>query len=424
MEREYVDIGVRNAWGGELPLRLFSEDRQRHMFLVGQTGTGKSTLLKTIFTQDVASGTGCALIDPHGDLALEVLGEIPGHRIDDVAVLDPSDTERPVAFNPFYRVPKDEQSLVASNITATFKHIWHASWGPRLEYILFNAVAALVAAPDHLRPSFLAIPLLLVRKDYRDRVVSCVEDAVVRRFFVEEFDRWNDRQRAEYLGAVQNKIGQFLASPFVRNVIGQWKPTIDINEILATSKVLIVRLPKGVLGEEPANLLGSLIVSGFQQAAMRRAAVPEQDRHDFHLHIDEFTNFTTSAFAGMLSEIRKYGLSVCPTSQFLDQIPTDVLSALLGNVGTLIVFRVSASDAETLAKELGGYPPHTLRELGLGEMCVRLPAGQAASDFVLGRTLHDPSKSSGDVRNVLHQSRMRYGRSRAVVEARMQRWLH
>ena len=235
--------------------------------------------------QDMAAGQGLALIDPHGDLALEVLDLVPPHRIDDVVFIDPSDLDHIVGFNPFYRVAPDEQALVASNLVAAFRHVWADSWGPRLEYILYNAVAALLAAPDPLRPTFLAIPRLLVDPDYRRRVLMGVTDPRVRSFFHDEFDQWGERQLAEALSPVQNKIGQVISNPAVRNVLSQWHPRFDLDEAMKMRKILIVRLPKGTLGADPANLLGSLLVAGLLQAAMRRA--DPSTRVPFHLYIDE-----------------------------------------------------------------------------------------------------------------------------------------
>ncbi len=420
---ERFQIGLREGWGGAVPLTLSCMDRRRHVFVIGQTGTGKSTLLQQLLAQDIEAGNGCALIDPHGDLAHAVLDAVPPHRVDDVVVVNPTDAERPVALNPFYRVPVDERALVASNLTAAFKHIWRDSWGPRLEYILYNTVAALLDAPDSLRPSFLAIPLVLVRQDYRERVIRHIQDPRVRGFFVDEFCGWNERQLAEYLSPAQNKIGQFLANPFVRNIVGQWKPTVDLSAIMEKGHILIAPLSKGTLGEEPANLLGSMIVSGLQHAAMRRASMPEAKRADFHLFVDEFHNFTTDAFASMLSEVRKYGLTLTVAGQYLSQAPDDVRDAIFGNVGTIISFRVSADDADRLTKEIGDYSARTLRELSLGEICVRLTqAGQGSAAFV-GRTVPETTPAHRHRANVLNQSRMRFGRDRANTETRMARWL-
>ena len=246
-----LHIGNRSIWGQTFPFGISAANRRRHLYVIGQTGTGKSTLLRSLMAQDMAAGQGLALIDPHGDLALDVLDLVPPHRIDDVVFLDPSDLDHVVGFNPFYRVEPDEQALVASNLVAAFRHVWADSWGPRLEYILYNAVAALLAAPDPLRPTFLAIPRLLVDPDYRRRVLMGVTDPRVQSFFRDEFDHWGERQLAEALSPVQNKIGQVISNPAVRNVLSQWHPRFDLDDAMQTRKILIVRLPKG--NEQPGG---------------------------------------------------------------------------------------------------------------------------------------------------------------------------
>lgn len=423
MEPFDIQFGEREVWGGKQPLGLFREDRRRHTYIVGQTGTGKSTLMREMIAQDIEAGEGCAIIDPHGDLALEVLDRVPPSRIDDVIFLDPSDIAHPIGINPFYRVPLDERSLVASNIVATMKHIWRDSWGPRLEYILYNTVAGVLDAPDHLRPSMLSIPLVFVRKDYRDRIVRSVQDPRVRSFFVDEFASWNERQISEYLSSVQNKIGQFLSNPFIRNILGQWRPSIDLHHIVESRKILIVRLSKGTLGEEPANLLGSLIASGFQQAVMRRASKREEERGDFHLHIDEFQNFTTDAFASALSEARKYRLNLTLAHQYLDQLDPAVRSAVFGNVGSIIAFRVSAGDAEHLSRELGDYVPTVFSDLSRGQVCARLMQEGEPRPACLGKTDPNMTRVYGRSKTIIEQCRQRHATPRGVVEARIQQWI-
>lgn len=418
-----LHLGYRQVWGGEVPLQLLRRDRRRHLYIIGQTATGKSTLLEHLIAQDIAVGAGCALIDPHGDLALAVMDGVPGRRIDDVIVVDPSDIAHPVGFNPFYRVPADERALVAANLTATFKHVWRDSWGPRLEYILFNTIAALLDAPDHLRPSFLSIARMLVDRQYREAVVRHVGDPRVRSFFVDEFAHWNERQLEERVGSVQNKIGQLLASPYVRNILGQWKPSFDLAQVLAEKRILIVRLAKGLVGEEPANLLGSFIATGLQHAALQRAAVPAAAREDFHLHIDEFQNFSTDAFASVLSEARKYGLTLTCAHQYLAQLSDEIAEAVFGNVGSIIAFRVSSEDAERLAREIGEFHPRIFRDLEMGQICARLLQGQAASLSCRGRTEVFVAAHRGRQETVRAQSRQRYGRSREQVETNQVQWL-
>ena len=422
MKDEFVDLGLMHSWGGDRPLRIFDVDRRRHLYVVGQTGTGKTTLLKNIVGQDLQRGAGVAVLDPHGDLADELLDLVPKHRIDEVHFLDPTDAERPFGFNPFFRSNPDERSLIAENLTAIFKSQWRDSWGPRLEYILRNTFRALLDAPDHLRPSFLCVPLTLINPDYRNRLIGHVVDPQTRIFF-DELSSWPARQLAEALSPVQNKIGEFLSNPYTRNILGQWKPSFDLFELMNRQQILIVRLPKGTLGESTANLFGSFIAGGLQQAAMRRAAIPVNERTDFHLVIDEFPNFTTGTFANVLSESRKYGLTLTIGHQYINQMSEPIEKAVFGNVGSLAVFRVSAEDAIRLGKELGDYSPATLRALGRGQMIARVASKTGIPRIYHTVTRPDVVPVLGHSENIRHQSRVRFGRDRGKVEDHFSRWI-
>ena len=411
---------MREVWGQTFAFGVSAADRARHVYMIGQTGTGKSTLLKTMIAQDLAAGEGLALIDPHGDLVDDILPLVPRHRIGDVIVLDPSDREHVVGVNPFYRVPEADRALVAANLVAAFRHVWADSWGPRLEYILFNTVAALVEAPDACRPSFLAIARLLVDDAYRARVVAAVSDQRVRSFFQDEFDRWPARQLAEALSPVQNKIGQVLGAPAVRNVLASWRPSFDIDQVLSRRQVLLVRVPKGRLGADPANLLGSLLVTSLLQAAMRRER--GAGRVPFHLYIDEFQNFTTEAFASILSEARKYALTLTIGHQYFDQLKPSVRAAVLGNVGSLVSFRVGAEDAALLAQEFGDIAPGLLCDLRRGEVVAKLTRPDTVAQPFRGTT-RDDAPWHGHAERVIAQSRRRYARSRHALEARLSQWL-
>ena len=414
-----LHIGNRLIWGQQIPFGISAANRQRHVYVIGQTGTGKSTLLKQFIAADIESGEGLCVIDPHGDLIDEVLELVPGHRVDDIVIFDPSDPVHTVGINPFYRVPKDEQALVASNTVAAFRHVWADSWGPRLEYILLNTVTALLAAPDSCRATFLSIPRLLLDPVYRAHVLSGVDDPRVQSFFRDEFGQWSERFLAEALSPVQNKIGQVIAHPKVRAALCQWRPSFDLDAILRKRQVLLVRLPKGELGADPANLTGSLLVAGLLQAAMRR---PAATRTPFHLYIDEFQNFTTDAFATILSEARKYALTLTIGHQYFDQLLPAVRSAVLGNVGSLISFRVGAQDAELMAKELGDVSAEALRDLVRGEVFVRLSNDVEVQQSFRGRT--DVGHQAFGLRDkVVRKSRRAYARPRAEVDALIRRWL-
>ncbi|MEM8539417.1 MAG: type IV secretory system conjugative DNA transfer family protein [Pseudomonadota bacterium] len=423
MSERYVDLGNKLVWGGTRPLALSSADRRRHLYIVGQTGVGKSTLLKHIICQDIENNAGLAMLDPHGDLAEELLDLIPSHRVDDVIYLDPTDIDRPMAFNPFYRVPKDERALVAANQVGIFKAQFGDSWGPRLEYILLNVFRALLDAPDHLRPTYLSVPRVLVDKKYRTQVIKYTEDLRARSFFVDELSTWPERQLAEALSPIQNKVGQFLSNPFIRNVVCQWKPSFDLFHVMEEEKILIIRVPKGFLGEEPANLFGSFLISGLQQAAMRRAGQPEESRKDFHMVIDEFPNFTTDTFSNTLSEARKYGLTLTVGHQYIAQMSHEIEKAIFGNVGSIVSFRVSAEDADRLAREIGEYAPAQLRDLERGQVFARILENGEPSNPCLAKTNPDALRAYKNKNTIIEQSRARYGRDRQDVESGMARWL-
>lgn len=419
---ESIIIGEREVYGQQLPFGLSHDDRRHHLFLIGQTGTGKSTLMGSLITQDIWNGEGCALIDPHGDLKENIVDIIPRHRIDDVVIIEPSDLAHPVAWNPFYRVPIDERPLVASNFVAALKHVWHDSWGPRLEYLLYNCLAAILDAPDHLRPTILSVPRMLVDHAYRAAIVTHICDPQIRQFWTEEFAVWNDRFRSEAVSPLQNKIGAIVSAPSLRNILGQWRPTIDLHRIMQERKILLVNLSKGQLGEDKTNLFGSLLIAGFEAAAMRRANQPEQERADFHLYVDEYHNFGTDAFASMLSEARKFRLTMVLAQQFLSQTSDEVRDAIFGNVGSIVSFRVGAGDAIELAKQLGDYSPQTLRDLARGKVCARLiQEGESQQPF-LGSTLPLMKFSQTHQDKIRSQTQMRYSQTRNQVEANISRW--
>ncbi|MBZ0215199.1 MAG: type IV secretion system DNA-binding domain-containing protein [Fimbriimonadaceae bacterium] len=422
MESDII-IGSRNVWGNQLAFGVSSSDRHQHLYLIGQTGTGKSTLLESLLAQDIRHGAGCALLDPHGDLAEAVLHSVPPHRIDDVVLMRPGDLCNPVAWNPFYRVPEDQRALAASNITSALRHVWRDSWGPRLEYVLYNAIAATLDAPDSLRPTFLSIPRLLVDERYRGQMVETIRDPQVRFFWTQEFASWSARFLDEALSPVQNKIGALLSAPALRNILGQWHSTIDIAKIMESGKIFLVDLSRGTLGEDKANLLGSLLVASFQAAAMGRANLPAAQRADFHLYVDEFHCFGTDIFVSILSEARKFGLTLALANQYLAQLPEPITAAVLGNVANLVCFRTGAEDAHRLARELGDFAPSALSGLNRGEVCARLLRNGESGQAFLGRTTLTHTSSQSNRATITAQSRQRYSRERRLVEARISKWL-
>lgn len=420
--QDQLYIGTLKASVTDRWLSLSRHDRRRHIYAIGQTGSGKSTLLTNCILQDVLSGRGFAFIDPHGDSAELIIDSIPKTRIRDVVYLNPSDLDFPLGFNPLRGIPKDLEATATANLIAAFRSIWREFWGPRMEHILSNTIAALIAYPDHLGISLLAIPKMLTDTRFRKRVLRHVTDPIVLAFWEDEFGRYNDRQRAEVISPILNKMGAFARSPIMRNILGQSRSTFDLSYVMDNRKILIVNLSKGVLGEDMTNLLGSLLVCAIQQEAMKRAAISEDERVDFSLYIDEFQNFTTDAFDSIVSEARKYRLSLVIAHQYLDQLSDKVRKAILGNVGNLIMFTLGGSDAEALAIESQPFNSQTLREQGRGDMLVRYIEGGISMEPVRlsGIIL---KRRTGSRQAVINNSRTRFGKPRASVAAKLHRWL-
>ncbi len=323
-------------------------DRRYHMYAIGKTGTGKSTMLRNMIIDDIQKGRGVCVVDPHGDLIQHVLDFIPDNRVDDVIYFNPADREHPVGFNLLESVDPDLKSIVASGLMSIFTKLWANVWSARMEYILRNAVLALLEYPN---ATLLEIMKLLVDPVFRRKVLFYVKDPVIRDFFINEFEKYEPKFRTEAIAPIQNKVGQFLSSSTIRNIMGQEKSTIEMREIMDSGKILLVDLSVGKIGEDNAALLGSMIITKIQLAAMGRADTSEEDRKDFYLYVDEFQNFATESFAVILSEARKYHLNLIITHQYIAQMPEIVASAVFGNVGTIVAFRVGAGDGGALARE-------------------------------------------------------------------------
>ena len=327
------------------------DDRRRHLAVIGKTGMGKTTLLQKLIASDIDGGRGVALVDPHGDLAETILGCVPSKRTNEVVVFDARDRHYPVAFNPLACNNPEQRPLVASAVVSAFKKLYGDSWGPRLEHILRNALLALLEVPG---TSLLSLQRLLSDPAYRKTIVGRVSDPVVRMFWEREFAGWKTQYQSEATAPILNKVGQFLSQPILRAIVGQSHSRLDFRRIMDEGRVLIVNLSKGRIGEDASNLLGSLLISSIQLAAMSRADMPEKERRDYFLYVDEFQNFATESFATILSEARKYRLSLTLANQYLAQMDEATLDAVFGNVGSLLVFQVGARDAEVITAQLGG----------------------------------------------------------------------
>lgn len=417
-----IHIGLRSNYGGERPFGISNTDSWQHLYAVGKTGTGKSTLLHHIIVQRIAAGQGVTVIDPHGDLAVDLLNFIPPNRTDDLVYFNPADVEFPLGINLLANVLPDDRHLVASGIVNAFKSIWHQSWGPRMEYILHNGLTSLL---DCQNVTLLGLNRMLTDPQYRRWVVGQVKDPVVRSFWVNEFELYDPRFRREAISPIQNKLGQFLMNPRIRNILGQVKSKVDLRFMMDTGRILIVNLSKGQLGDEAANLLGSLLTSQIQVSAMRRVNVPESERLEHFLLIDEFFNFTTESFAKILSEVRKYRLSLTLANQYIGQLSDTVREAIFGNVGTIVAFRVGQSDAETLSKEFGSaYPPSCFIELGRYEIVVKLMVDGMTIEPFLGRTIRTDHKRYGRKDALIQRSREKYATRRGIVEEKIARWMN
>jgi len=399
-----------------------TDDRRRHMYLIGKTGMGKSTVLENMIVDDIRAGHGVAVVDPHGDLAEKIIEYIPTNRINDVVYFNPSDINYPIAFNVVEQVEPHLRHLVASGLIGVFQKLWADSWGPRLEYILRNAILAILDFPGS---TLLGVVRMLSDKGYRKKVVSNIKDPVVKAFWEREFSGYADKFAAEAVSPIQNKVGQFLSSSLMRNIIGQVKSAIDIRDIMDNGKILIMNLSKGRIGEDNSALLGAMMITKIQLAAMSRVDVPEKDRHDFYLYIDEFQNFSTDSFANILSEARKYRLNLILAHQYIEQLSEKVKPAVFGNVGTMVVFRVGAADAEELVKEFTPtFTEEDLVNLPKYEMYLKLMIdGIASSPFsAAGLPPLRKDERTDNIEKVINYSREKYASDRATVEEKIMRW--
>ena len=334
------------------------KDRRYHMYVVGKTGVGKSTLLLNMIKQDIENGEGTALLDPHGDLVEKVLNISPLSRIKDIIYLNPQDKERILYFNPLEVLDHQESNLVASSLVSAFKKIWHDSWGPRLEYILRNSLSTLL---EFSGSTLLDLQRILQDRDYRLNLVSRIRNEQLRDFWLKEFEKYSPYFQQEAVSPIQNKIGQFLNNPILREIVSQPKSSFDLREIMDSGKILLVNLSKGKIGEDSASLLGAMLIAKMGLTALSRQDTPEEQRRDFYLYVDEFQSFATSSFADILSEARKYHLNLILANQYLDQIDEKVRDAIFGNVGTIISFKVGLEDAKFLAEEF--YPVFNQEDL-------------------------------------------------------------
>ena len=401
------------------------DDRRRHMYVVGKTGMGKTTLIQNMVIDDIRSGHGLAVIDPHGEFAENLLDFVPEERIQDIIYFNPADLDFPIAFNVIENVAPEYRHLITDGLVAIFQKLWAESWGPRLEYVLRNTILALLEVPDS---TLLGIMRMLVDKAYRRWVIAQLKDPVVRAFWVEEFSKYPDRFATEAVAPIQNKVGQFLANPLIRNIVGQTRTAFDIRQAMDERKIFIVNLSKGRIGEGTSRLLGAMMITKFQLAAMSRIDTPEADRPDFYLYVDEFQNFATEAFAGILSEARKYRLNLILAHQYIAQLrsgeSTVVRDAVFGNVGTMITFRVGGEDAEWLEKEFEPeFMMNDLVNLSKFNVYLKLMIDGVSSRAFSATTLAPyPAPEQSFREQVIQYSREHYGSDRLTIEKGIEEW--
>ncbi len=415
----FAQTNFRNK---EQPFGIKVDDRRRHFYTLGKTGMGKTSLIQNMAIQDIQNGNGVAIVDPHGEFAEECLKAVPPERIKDVIYFNPADLNFPVSLNIMEKVDPEYRHLVSSGLIGVFKKLWADSWGPRLEYILRNAILALLCHPSS---TLLGINRLLVDKQYREEVLSYVDDPVVSAFWVDEFSKYNDRLLTEAISPIQNKVGQFLSSGLIRNIVGQTESSFNIREAMDEGKILIMNLSKGHIGEDSSALLGAMMITKVQLAAMSRVDTPEEKRRDFYLYVDEFQNFATESFAGILSEARKYRLNLILAHQFMAQLDETVLNAVLGNVGTIVSFRVGALDTEVLEKEFEPtFYANDLVNLDKYNIYLKLMIDGVSTRPFSAQTLFpiDVSATEGDVDKVIETSRQQYAHSKEDVEQKIMDW--
>lgn len=414
-------IGERWAWNDWRSFGISPADHRYHAYIIGKTGSGKTTLLRNLIAQHIALGRGVGLIDPHGDLATDILRCIPPSRADQLVYFNPSDVENPIGMNLLANVPQGDWHLVASGIVGACKNLWHDSWGPRLEYILYNAIAALLECPN---TSLLGVNRMLTDESYRAWVVRQVKDPFIRDYWLCEYGSYDPRFQREAIAPIQNKLGQFMLNPVIRNILGQVKRKVDIPFAMDNGQMFIANLAKGKLGHDKANLLGSLLVTQFQLAAMARTAIPEEERRDFYLFIDEFQNFSTEAFTSILAEARKFRLCLILSHQFIDQLSPAVQQAVIGNVGTLICFRIGHTDAEVLEKAFGKeLRAQQLVDLGRYEIAILLCENGESRFPFLARTLPPLPFGSESAEKLIARSRERFATPQTSVEQKLKRWM-
>ncbi|MEK7524491.1 MAG: DUF87 domain-containing protein [Patescibacteria group bacterium] len=413
-------FGVTNFHNQNFKFGLKREDRRRHLYVVGKSGTGKSKLLELLIEADIKAGHGVGVLDPHGDLVDAVMKFVPKERINDVVCFNPADYDFPVAFNPLEQVPQELRVRVTIGFIDIFKKLFGNNWTNRLEHVLRYTTLALLDSPN---TTVLSILKMLSDKNYRQKIVARIQDSVIKNFWVNEFAAWSEKFDNEAIMPILNKVGQFVSTSLIRNIVGQTQNKINIEQIMNEGKILLMRISKGNLGEENAALIGSMVVTKIQQAAMARTTIPEAQRRDFYLYCDEFQYFATDTFAEILSEARKYHLNLTMAHQYMGQLSHVIRTTAFGNVGTIVNFRVGAEDAAILENE---YTPifkvRDIINLGVREFYIKMSVDGELRDAFSGRTINVPTPEFDYTNEIVKQSREKYANPREKVEQELKKW--
>lgn len=427
-EGEVTILGDALFRGQRRQFGIRPDDRRRHMYIIGKTGMGKSTLLQNMIESDIREGKGVAVIDPHGDLVESILTYIPKHRMNDVIWFDPADKDFPIAFNMLDTKSEEERQLAVSGLMSVFLKMWPEAFSGRMEYILRNTLLALTEAGGN---SMLGIMRIFIDDTFRKKVMEHVHDHVVKAFWEGEYVSWSDKYRTEAIAALQNKIGQLLSTPLIRNIVGQVNSKLDVRHAMDTGKIILMNLSKGRLGEDNSAFLGSMFVTKFQLDAMSRADMPEKDRRDFYLYVDEFQNFATDSFATILSEARKYRLNLTVAHQYVGQLllegnNTALKDAVFGNVGSIVSFQVGSDDAEPLSEQFEEMVlPKDILSLPKYHAYMRLMIKGIPSKPFSVHMLPPPLGEQDEARidTIKRLSRERYAEERAVVQDKISKWI-
>lgn len=417
-----VILGTHEQYGITRELALDDADRLHHVYLIGQTGTGKTTVLRNAILQDIEAGRGVGVIDPHGDLALNLLDMIPPHRTNDVIYFDPADCEFPIGLNPIEKTDPRRHHLVVLNTVSALRGLWSDVWGlGRMQYILTNTLSSLLY---YEHATLLGVNRMLADKPFRMKVLARVKDPILLSFWNLEFERYDSRLKAEAVAPIQNKVGQFATTRMTRNILGQAHNAIDFRSVIDRGQVFIANLSKGAMGEDNSRLIGSFLVAQFQLAALSRADIREDERRPFYLYIDEFQNFTNVAsLASILSEARKYRLALTLAHQYTAQLGEALRSAVFGNVGTILCLRIGFEDARLLSEQLDPLAPHSLTELDPHRAWVRRLSGGTMLEPTFAELCRPATPRWGRAVKVLGESRRKFATPREIVERNIATWL-